>query len=118
MAEKLHPMAPEVLPHFIPTADGSDYLFTIVVFMLIAIVVGIGTLYFSLHALPEKMAHRANSTQLQLVGVLSLIALFTHQNIFWVLALLVAAVRLPEVTAPLNRIAERLDQLIERNGGR
>lgn len=108
MADTLHQMAPHHLPSFLPGPDGSDPLFTgIVVVMLIAFV-GIGTLYLRLHALPEQMAHGANRSQFQLVAILGLLALFTHQNLFWVAALLLAVVVVPDYETPLKSIAASL----------
>jgi len=111
MAQKVHSLAPHHLPGFLPTSDGSDFLFAFVVVLVIAIVLGLGVLYFTVHALPEKMGHKANSTQLQLIGILSLLALFTHNNLFWVLALLLAAVRLPDFMTPLRSISQSLENL-------
>lgn len=113
MAENLHALAPQYLPGFLPGPDGSDFLFVAVAIMMIAIVLGLGVAYFTLHALPEKMAHKANSTQLQLIGVLTLLALFTHNNMFWVIALLIAAVRLPDIVTPLNSISQSLERMKE-----
>ena len=116
MADGLHPQAPHHLPAFIPGPDGSDMLFTITVIFVIVAVFSLGVFYFRLHALPEKMAHKSNSTQMQLVGVLALLALFTHNNIFWVVALLLAAVRLPDFSTPLNSISRSLEELKDRQG--
>ena len=113
---KTHELAPHHLPAFIPSADGSDPMFTFVTIFVLALILGVGTLYFALHALPEKMAHKSNSVQFQLIGVLALLALFTHNNIFWVIALLLAAVKLPDITGPLNRISDSLDKLSKREG--
>lgn len=117
--DAIHPLAPDHLPYFIPGADGSDPVMTNVAVFLIAGVLGIGVLYFTLHALPERMAHRSNSVQLQLVGILALVALFTHQTIFWVAALALAAVKLPDVTGPLNDMANALSRVsgVERISG-
>jgi hypothetical protein len=101
-------MAPHVLPPFLPGADGSDPLFTVITIFVIALLIGAGGLYFTLHALPEKMGHSANSTQLQLISILAILALFTHNNLFWVIALVIAAVRLPDYLTPLTSIAESL----------
>lgn len=107
MADQLHSQAPHHLPAFLPGPDGSDLLFTFTVVFVIALILGLGALYFTVHALPEKMAHKVNSTQMQLIGVLALLALFTHNNLFWVIALLLAAVRFPDITTPLNSISRR-----------
>ena len=108
MDDTIHKMAPHQLPGFLPAADGSDPLFTgTVVIMLISLVL-IGTLYLRLHALPEQMAHHLSKTQFTLVAILGLLALFTHQNLFWVAALLLAVVRFPDLETPLNSIAGSL----------
>ena len=116
MAQDIHSQAPHHLPGFLPGADGGDFLFTVVVVFVIALVLGIGVLYFTVHALPEKMAHKANSTQLQLIGILTLLALFTHNNLFWVVALLLAAVRLPDIMTPLNSISRSLEEIKDQEG--
>lgn len=109
MAGDLHPQAPHDLPGFLPGPDGSDPLMTFVIILVLVIVLLVGVGYFALHALPERMAHKSNSTQFQLIGILALLALFTHNHIFWIAALLLAAVRLPDVMTPLNRIAASLE---------
>ena len=114
MSDETHELAPKHLPAFIPGADGSDPLMIFIAVFLVVLVLGIGTFYFSLHALPEKMAHKSNSLQLQLIGVLALLALFTHNNIYWVIALLLAAVKFPDITGPLNRISDSLEKLSRR----
>ena len=96
MSEGILPAAPHHLPIYIPRPDGSDPLFTVVVVAIVILCLLAGVLYFKLHSLPEQMGERANSTQLQLISVLAILALFTHNNAFWVLALLIAAVRLPD----------------------
>lgn len=114
MEEALHSLAPHQLPVFLPGPDGSDFLFTAVVVMMIVMVIAFGVIYFSLHALPEKIAHGASSTQFQLIGVLALLAMFTHNNLFWVAALLLATVKLPDFTTPLNSISRSLEELKNR----
>jgi hypothetical protein len=42
---------------------------------------------------------------------LALLALFTHNNVFWVAALLLAVVRWPDFSTPLNSIADSLEKL-------
>ena len=99
---------------FLPGADGSDILFTVVVVMMIVMVFGFGVLYFTLHALPEKIAHGTSSTQFQLIAVLALLAMFTHNNLFWVAALLLATIKLPDFTTPLNAISRTLAEIRDR----
>ena len=110
----LHDLAPHTLPRYIPGPDRSDPLFTIVVILILTLGLVLGAVYFKLHALPERMAHRKNSTQLQLIAVLAILALLTHNNVFWVAALLLAVVRLPDLVTPINSIDQSLKELSGR----
>lgn len=107
MEGALHPLAPHHLPGFITAPGESDVLLNVMIVLLIGAVLVVGNLYLKLHSLPERMAHR--TTQFQIVAVLGLLALFTHEHIFWIAALLLALVRLPDFTTPLNRIADSLE---------
>lgn len=111
MTEGIHPAAPHHLPVYIPRPDGSDPLFTVVVVSIVILCLLAGVIYFKLHSLPEHMGEKANSTQLQLISILAILALFTHNNAFWVLALLIAAVRLPDYLTPLQAIAKSLAKI-------
>jgi hypothetical protein len=114
MSVAVHPLAPNHLPNFIGGPDGSDPLFTAVLILLVVILMVVGNLYFKLHAIPERVAHKQNNTQLQFITVLAILALFTHNNIFWVAALLLAVIQLPDFTTPLNSIADSLERLSAR----
>ena len=109
--DTIHALAPEHLPRFIGGPDGSDPLFTVVIVLLVALLMVVGNLYFKLHAVPERMAHKHNNTQLQFITMLTILALFTHNNVFWVAALLLAVVRLPDLTTPINSIAKSLAKI-------
>ena len=79
---------------------------------MVGLVMLAGVLYFKLHALPEHLSHgRASKTQIEIVGVLALLALFTHNSMFWVIALILAMVRIPNFEAPLNMMARALLRL-------
>lgn len=109
-------MAPEFLPGFIASADGSDHLFNVMIFITIAAILLIGVFYLTLHAMPERMAHDSNHSQMQVVGILALLALFTHNNLFWVAAIMIAAFRMPDFLTPLNSIAASLEAANRRAG--
>lgn len=111
MQGELNPMAPHHVPWFLPGPDGSDPLFTFTVVLMLGLLLVIGNLYLRLHAVPERMAHSSNHTQQQAVTLLALLALFTHNNIFWVIALLLAVIRWPDIQTPLNAIADSLERL-------
>jgi hypothetical protein len=117
VTENIHPMAPEHLPYFFAAADGTDSLFTNMIFLTIGAVALLGVLYFTLHSLPERMAHKGNATQMQLISILCILALFTHNNVFWVMAIVLAAFRPPDFATPLNSMAESLQNLVNRNRG-
>src|SRR5690606_35982559 len=103
---------PHHLPPFITAPGETDYFFKASVIFLVFLVVALGALYFRLHALPEHLAHGTeNRLQFQLVGVLALLALFTHNNMFWVAALLLALIRIPDLTTPLAAMADSLARI-------
>ena len=85
----------------------------VAVFLVVAILV-IGNLYFRLHALPERMSHRANVVQMEIVAVLALISLFTHNHVFWIIGLLLAFIRFPDFSTPMVSIAQSLEKLSGR----
>ena len=71
----------------------------------------VGILYFRLHALPEHMAHGTSKVQLQIVGVLGLLSLFTHNHIYWIAGLLLALIPFPDFSTPLKGMAESLAKM-------
>ena len=111
MSGDIHPLAPHSLPSFVGGADGSDPLFSAIIFIVILAVLGVGVFYLKLHAIPEQLAHKHGNTQSQLIMVLALLALFTHNNIFWVAALILALLKLPDFLTPINSISESLKKL-------
>ena len=111
----MNPAAPHHLPSFITAPGQSDWLMTVMAVFLILAVVSVGLVYLKLHALPEHMAHRTSKVQYQFVAVLALLALFTHNNVFWIAALLLALVELPNFSTPMNSIALSLEKLSGRD---
>lgn len=111
MAESLHPAAVPHLPIFITPPGETDVLLVVMAVFLLLMVYLVGILYFRLHALPEHMAHGASKGQLQLVAVLALIALFTHNHLFWIAALLLALIEFPDFSSPMNSIAKSLRRI-------
>jgi hypothetical protein len=113
---ELHPMATGHIPSYVVAADGSDFLFTFMVFFTVILVLLIGVAYFTLHAIPEKMAHSSNHPQFQLVGILALLALITHNGLFWVAAILVAGFQIPDFGVHLRAITEAIGRLAPASG--
>jgi len=116
MADALHLLHPEAIPHlpiFITAPGETDVLFGVVSLFVLLAITGLGVFYFKLHALPEQLAHRGQKIQFQLVAVLGLLALFTHNHAFWIAGLLLALVPLPDFTTPLGTIARSLERLAD-----
>ena len=111
MAEPLHPAAIQHLPPFVTAPGETDLLFVFMAILVVLGVIGIGIFYFKLHALPEQMAHRGQKVQFEIVAVLALIALFTHNHAFWIAGLLLALIPLPDFTTPLSSIAGSLERI-------
>jgi hypothetical protein len=115
MADMIHPAATKHLPIFITAPGHSDVLFIIVVVFLLIVVLAVGNLYFQLHAVPERMAHRTNRVQMEIVAVLALISLATHNHLFWIAALLLAFVQFPDFSTPMESIAQSLRKLARKD---
>lgn len=114
MTEQLHPAATHHLPAFVTAPGETDVLFVAMAVFVLLAVVGIGVFYFKLHALPEQLAHRGQAVQFEIVAVLALLALFTHNHAFWIAGLLLALIPLPDfknLTTPLTSIAASLDRI-------
>jgi len=113
----MHPAASHHVPFFIPGPDGSDTLMVVMGVFLVAVVFWVGTLYWKLHSLPERMAHRTHKLQFEIVAVLGLISLFTHMHIFWIAGLLLAMIDLPDFTTPLRSIAGSVERIADAAPG-
>jgi hypothetical protein len=114
MAAEMNPAASHHLPFFITPPGGTDVLFNVMIGVVILCIVLIGVFYFRIHALPEHIAHRTTKMQYELVAVLALIALFTHNHAFWIAGLLLAFVQLPDFTTPLTNMASSLARIADR----
>jgi hypothetical protein len=114
----LHAEAPHHLPFFITAPGDSDSLMVATGLFVLTAVAGVGVLYFKLHALPEQMAHRGQKVQFELVAVLALLALFTHNHTFWVAGLLLALLPLPDFTTPLRTMARSLERIANESSAR
>jgi hypothetical protein len=111
VSESLHPSAPHHLPGFITAPGDTDTLMVVVGIVLIGAVLMVGNLYLRLHSLPEQMAHKSQKLQFEIVAVLGLLALFTHNHLFWVIGLLLAMVDLPDFGTPLRSIAGSVEKI-------
>ena len=113
MPGALNPTAPDHLPAFITAPGETDVLLLGMVGVLLTIFVTLGVLYLRLHALPEHIAHRGDKVQWQIVCVLALLAMFTHNHLYWIAGLLLALIRIPDFSTPLAGIAASLSKMAD-----
>lgn len=113
MTDQLHPMTPHHLPFYIAKPGETDVLMIVMGVFLILTVLAVGNIYLRLHSLPERMAHKGQKLQFEVVAVLGLISLFTHIHIFWIAGLLLALVDLPDFSTPLSRIAGSVEKIAD-----
>ncbi|HJQ60933.1 MAG TPA: hypothetical protein VJ890_28775 [Vineibacter sp.] len=113
MAHPQHPLATHHLPPFITGPGETDVLYVVVTLVLIGAILGAGVFFFWLHSLPERMVH--NRAQFDIVAVLALLSLFTHIHAFWVAALLLALVKIPEFSiSRFNESVARIAGSLEK----
>lgn len=109
-----HPVATPHLPVFFTAPNETDILMVVVAIILLAAILAAGVFFFWLHSLPERMVH--NRVQYDLVAVLALLSLFTHIHAFWVAALILALIKIPDfslpsLSKPLDSIAGSLETM-------
>ena len=111
MTTSINPAASHYLPSFITAPGESDTLMVVMSVILLLAVMMFGLLFFRLHTLPERIAHKSHKLQFEIVAVLGLIALFTHMHIFWIAGLLLALIDLPDFGTSLSRIAGSAEKI-------
>jgi hypothetical protein len=111
MTELLHPVATEHLPAFVTAPGETDVLMVVMSIILVVAILLFGSVFFRLHTMPERMAHRSQKLQFEIVAVLGLLALFTHIHLFWVAGLLLAMIDIPDFGGSLSRIAGSTEKI-------
>jgi hypothetical protein len=117
LTDQLHAMTPHHLPFYIVKPGETDVLMIVMGVFLILVILAVGNLYLHLHSLPERMAHKSQKLQFEIVAVLGLLALFTHIHLFWIAALLLALVDLPDFGTPLRSIAGSVERIADSSDG-
>jgi hypothetical protein len=102
---------PEHLPFYITGPGEIDGLLIVVAVFLIGVVIAFGAFYFTIQSIPDRMVEGSSKAQMQVVGLLALLSLFTLNNAFWMAALLLAAIRIPDIVTPLGSISRSLKRL-------
>jgi hypothetical protein len=111
VSDQLHPLAAHHLPPFITAPGETDVWMVVMGIFLIVAVLAVGNFYLRLHTLPERMAHKSQKLQFEVVAVLGLLALFTHIHLFWIAGLLLALIDLPDFGTPLRSIARSVEKI-------
>jgi len=106
-------MMPHHLPFYLAKPGETDVLMIVMGVFLIFAVLAVGNVYLRLHSLPERLAHKGQKLQFEIVAVLGLISLFTHSHIFWIVGLLLALVDVPDFSTPLSRIAGSVEKMAD-----
>jgi hypothetical protein len=111
-----HTLAPHSMPPFITAPGARDWLLVCMAFVLVGAVLAAGVFFFWLHSLPERLVHNSTKVHFDIVAALGLLSLFTHVHLFWVAALLLALVRMPQWSLPdfsglLGRIAASVERM-------
>ena len=113
MDAQVHAIASDHLPSFITPPGETDILMVVTAAILAGSILMFGILFFRLHHLPEHMAHKSKKAQLEIVSVLCLLGLLTHIHAFWIAALLLAFIDLPDFPGWLGRIATAVERMAE-----
>ncbi len=106
-------MGPHHLPFYLAPGSGTDLLMIVMGVFLVAALIWVGTLYLRLHSLPERLAHKSEKLQFEIVAILGLLALFTHIHLFWVAGLLLAMIDIPDFGTPLRSIAQSVEKIAD-----
>jgi hypothetical protein len=111
-------LASHLPPWFAVGPGQTDVLLIVMGVFLILFVLTVGVLMLRLHHLPHHMAETEQKIQFQVVAVLVLLAMFTHENLYWIAGLLLAMIDIPDFVGPLNRIASSVERISwkRRNG--
>jgi len=63
------------------------------------------------------MAHKSKKILLDLIALLCLLALLTHEHLFWFIAIVLAFIDIPDFLTPVNRIAKSMESLAGQEAG-
>ncbi len=115
MSAEVHPAATHHLPSFITPPGQTDVLMVAMAAFLLVAIVALGLVFLRLYALPQQIAHRGQRLQASIVAILCLIALFTQIYGFWIAALVLAFIEIPDFGGWMPRIAAAVERIAERH---
>ena len=117
MSDQLHPAATHHLPFFITAPGETDVVLNITLWFVVACIILTGVIFLTIHSLPERMAHNSKKILLDLIALLCLLALLTHEHLFWFIAIILAFIDIPDFLTPVNSIAKSMKSLAAQEGG-
>src|SRR6266480_1370581 len=91
-----NPIATTHLPFFITAPGETDVLFNVTLVFVVACIILTGVVFLTIHSLPERMAHKSKKILLDLIALLCLLALLTHEHLFWFAAIVLAFIDIPD----------------------
>ena len=111
MTASPNPIATTHMPFFITAPGDSDVLFNVTLVFVVACIILTGVAFLTIHSLPERMAHKSKKILLDLIALLCLLALLTHEHLFWFAAIVLAFIDIPDFLTPVNRIARSVETM-------
>jgi multisubunit Na+/H+ antiporter MnhF subunit len=105
------------MPFFITAPGQTDVLFNITLWFVVACIILTGVIFLTIHSLPERMAHKSKKVLLDLIALLCLLALLTHNHLFWFIAIILAFIDIPDFLTPVNRIAKSVESMAGQEPG-
>ena len=106
------------MPFFITAPGETDVLFNVTLVFVVACVILTGVVFLTIHSLPERMAHKSQKILFDLIALLCLLALLTHEHLFWFAAIVLAFIPIPDFLTPVNRIASSVAAMADRKPAR
>ncbi len=117
MTASQNPAATAHPPFFITPPGDTDVLFNIMVVFVVGSIILTGVVFLTIHSLPERMAHKSKKILLDLIALLCLLALLTHEHLFWFAAIVLAFIDVPDFLTPVNRIASSVATMAGQDAG-
>jgi hypothetical protein len=105
------------MPFFITAPGETDVVFNITLWFVVACIILTGVVFLTIHSLPERMAHKSKKILLDLIALLCLLALLTHEHLFWFAAIVLAFIDIPDFLTPVNRIASSVATMAGQEAG-
>jgi hypothetical protein len=99
------------MPFFITAPGEPDVLFNVTLVFVVGCIILTGVVFLTIHSLPDRMAHKSKKVLLDLIALLCLLALLTHEHLFWFIAIVLAFIDIPDFLTPVNRIAKSVETM-------